>query len=255
MAVSSRRLLPAALVGLFVLLPTLASAHDDQGSNSAIRPAPRTGPQNKWWTDRHEKFVKRAAQGHVDVVFLGDSITHGWEGSGRQVWDKYMEPLHAVNFGIGGDQTQHVLWRITKGGEMHGIHPKVAVLMIGTNNLGGNTNPQIVEGVEKIVTTLHHMRPHMQILLLGIFPRGHAATDPNRGRIKAINHELSEMNGKDNVHYLDIGKKFLEEDGTLSKKIMPDFLHPNQKGYDIEAHAILPEIKHLLDETNNGDGK
>ena len=109
-----------------------------------------------------------AGAGHVDVMFLGDSITQGWEGGGRKPWQEYMEPLHAANFGIGGDQTQHVLWRITEGHELQGIHPKVAVVMIGTNNLGSNTDGQIVAGIEKIVKTLHEKRPHMQILLLGV---------------------------------------------------------------------------------------
>ncbi|HZU34655.1 MAG TPA: GDSL-type esterase/lipase family protein [Gemmataceae bacterium] len=242
-----RRLLAAGLTGLLLLLSSTGLRADDQNSkNTAVVPAPR--PEFKWWTQRHDQFVRRAHQGHVDVLFLGDSITQGWEGGGRKPWNKYMEPLHAANFGIGGDQTQHVLWRITAGHELDGIHPKVTVLMIGTNNLGSNNDTQIEEGIEKIVKTLHQERPHMQILLLGVFPRAHEASSPVRKRIKDINEHISQMDGKDNVHYLDIGDKFLEPNGTLSPKIMPDFLHPNQKGYEIETKAILPEIKKLLKE-------
>jgi lysophospholipase L1-like esterase len=197
---------------------------------------------------RREQFLKRAQQGHVDVLFLGDSITQGWEGAGRGPWREAMQPLHATNFGIGGDRTQHVLWRITEGKQLEGIRPKVAVLMIGTNNLGGNTDEQIVEGIRAIVRTLHRERPHMHILLLGVFPRGHESADRNRGRIKDINRRISRMDGKDKVHYLDIGDRFLEPDGTLTKQIMPDFLHLSPKGYAIETDAILPEIKKLLKE-------
>jgi lysophospholipase L1-like esterase len=241
-----RRLLIAGLMILWV--PALGRA-DDSTNNTAVKPAPR---KYDWWVKRHDRFVKEAKQGHVDVLFLGDSITQGWEGRGARggwdAWQKYMAPLHSANFGIGGDRTEHVLWRITQGHELRGIHPKVCVLMIGTNNLGSNTDAQIAEGVEKIVTTLHHERPHMQILLLGIFPRSPKPTDKYRERIKDINRTISRMNGKDNVHYLDIGKDFLEEDGTLSKNIMPDSLHPNARGYEIESKAILPEIKQLLKE-------
>lgn len=245
MSAASFRFLIVGFTGSILLLAPAPSSADDSATNTAVQPTAR---RDGWWMNLHNRFLKRARQGNVDVLFLGDSITQGWDGSGRSVWEKYMAPLHAANFGIGGDQTQHVLWRITKGHELQGIHPKVAVLMIGTNNLGSNTDSQIAEGVEKIVATLHNERPHMQILLLGIFPRGHEATDRARARIKNINERISQMNGKDNVHYLDIGNDFLESNGTLSKSIMPDYLHPNQKGYEIETKAILPEIKNLLKE-------
>src|SRR5690348_111913 len=101
---------------------------------------------------RHKAFLEIAKKGGVEVLFLGDSITHGWEG--QAAWKKYFEPLKAANFGIGGDRTQHVLWRITEGKELEGINPKAAVIMIGTNNMGPNSSEEIADGVAAIVSTL-----------------------------------------------------------------------------------------------------
>ena len=174
----------------------------------------------------------------MDLLFLGDSITDGSAGGGKAVWEKNYAPLKAANFGIGGDQTQHVLWRI-QNGELDGIKPKVAVLMIGTNNLGGNTDEEIADGIKAIVAELHKQTPETKLLLLGVFPRGIKANDSNRARIKNINSIIAKLDdGGKTVKYLDIGDKFLEADGTLPKSIMPDALHPNGKGYEIWAEAI-----------------
>src|SRR5207237_9355722 len=118
---------------------------------------------------RHKQFLAIAKKGGVDVLFLGDSITHGWEG--QKAWKEYFEPLKAANFGIGGDQTGHVLWRLTEGKELEGISPKVAVLMIGTNNSGRDSAEQIAEGITLIVKTIQEKSPKTKVLLLGVFPR------------------------------------------------------------------------------------
>jgi lysophospholipase L1-like esterase len=119
--------------------------------------------------------------------------------------------------------------------------------MIGTNNLGSNTNEEIAAGVTRIVHTLHERLPQTKVLLLAIFPRGAKAEDPNRARIKAINEELAKLDdGGKTVKYLDIGPKFLEADGTLPKEIMPDALHPNEKGYEIWAEAMGPTLAELM---------
>jgi lysophospholipase L1-like esterase len=214
----------------------------DKKDNDAIKPVPREGG----WVKRHESFLERAKQGEVNVLFLGDSITQGWEGSGKEVWKEHFEPLKAANFGIGGDRTQHVLWRITEGKELEGIQPKVCVLMIGTNNLGSNTNEQIVEGISAIVKELTTRRPNMKVLLLGVFPRGMKADDKNRDRIKQINQQIAKLDDGKQVRFLDIGDKFLEKDQSLSKDIMPDFLHLSKKGYQIWAEAIQQPLGELL---------
>jgi lysophospholipase L1-like esterase len=211
--------------------------------NPAATAAPRP---DGWWFQRHESFVRRTARGPVDVLFLGDSITQGWEGAGKAAWAERFEPLKAANFGIGGDQTQHVLWRITTGTELEGISPKVAVLMIGTNNLGGHSEEQIAAGIEAIVKELRKRQPKTKVLLLGIFPRAEKATAPPRAKIKKINETIAKLDDGEHVKFLDIGEKFLEADGSLAKAIMPDFLHLSPKGYQIWADAIGPTLKELL---------
>src|SRR5207248_1459545 len=177
--------------------------------------------------------------GDVDVLFLGDSITQGWEGNGREVWKENFEPLKAANFGIGGDQTQHVLWRITEGKELEGIDPKAAVLMIGTNNIGSDSAEQIAEGVKAIVAELRKQKPRMKVLLLGVFPRSGPGVakedkvcpaDKLQPKVRAINERLAKLDDGKDVKYLDIGDKFLDQSGGLPREIMPDLLHLSAKG-------------------------
>jgi lysophospholipase L1-like esterase len=235
---------------LFVLAATAFTAAG-QDPNPATKAAPRP---DKGWVNRHESFVERAKKGHVDVLFLGDSITQGWEGGGKQAWKETFEPLHAANFGIGGDRTQHVLWRITEGKELEGINPKVAVVMIGTNNVGGDSAEQIADGVGAIVKELRHQRPHTKVLLLGVFPRNAKAgkdskaakADELQPKIKQINDRIAKLDDGKNVKYLDIGAKFLEKDGSLTREVMPDYLHLSPKGYAIWAEAIKGPVAELL---------
>src|SRR5438045_4068345 len=146
---------------------------------------------NNGFLKRHEGFLKdlQAKNGKVGVLFVGDSITDSWRGSGKKVFEQNYGSMDPLNLGIGGDRTQHVLWRLEHG-EVEGISSKVAVLMIGTNNLGSNTDEEIVADVTKIVHTLHQTLPSTKVLLLAIFPRGAKPTDPARARIKAINEQL-----------------------------------------------------------------
>lgn len=205
---------------------------------------PATMPMNRD-VPRHKQFLAIAAKGGVEVLFLGDSITHGWEG--QKAWKEHFAPLKAANFGIGGDQTGHVLWRITEGEELKGITPKVAVLMIGTNNAGRDSAAQIAEGIKLIVKTIHEKSPSTKVLLLGIFPRGKEAGTKIRAKLADINKTIAKLDddGK-KVKYLDIGAKFLEPDGSLSKDIMPDYLHLSPRGYEIWAQAITPTLKEML---------
>lgn len=217
----------------------------------AITPAPREGN----WMRMHERFLDRAKQGDLDLLFLGDSITAGWNGFGKQVWGRFYEPRKAANFGIGGDQTQHVLWRLANG-ELDGISPKVVVLMIGTNNTRENSADEIAEGVEAIVKDLRAKLPKARILLLGVFPRNEKPA-PIRDKIAAVNERISKLDdGGKSVKYLDIGNQFLNADnGTISSEIMPDFLHLSRKGYRIWADAMEPTLWSLLDEPSVGSGQ
>jgi lysophospholipase L1-like esterase len=179
------------------------------------------------------------------VVFFGDSITDGWRGEGKGVWKEHFEPLKAVNFGIGGDRTQHVLWRI-QNGELDGYKPKAAVIMIGTNNLGSNSAEQIAEGIKAIVEEIEKKQPETKVLLLGIFPRGEKADDPARGKIKEINKIIAKLDDGKKVRYLDIGDKFLEKDGNMSRTVMNDYLHLTADGYKIWAEAIEKPLGEML---------
>ncbi len=197
---------------------------------------------------RHEQFLKDKAEllkkGPIQVVFIGDSITDGWRGGGAATWQKaFGEKYNALNLGIGGDRTEHVLWRIAHG-ELDGIAPKVVIMMIGTNNCGSPA-VDMVAGVTADVAAVHAKLPGTKILLLGIFPRATSPNDSARLKIKHVNEVLSKLDGIDKVKYLDIGSKFLEADGTLPRSIMPDALHPNAKGYAIWAEAIAPTLEEL----------
>lgn len=235
---------PGLAVVMLNLMAIAACGQDVGGT--ATQPVPRPGN----WMTMHESFLKRAEQGDVNLLFLGDSITQGWNNN--PIWQRHYGPRHAANFGIGGDRTEHVLWRLNHG-EVDSISPKVVVLMIGTNNIGHNTAQEIAAGVQAIVAKLQAKLPETKVLLLGIFPRGAsrdkeqtvAEVDPRTGEVNAI---IAKLDDGKNVKYLDIGKSFLDADGKIHKDVMPDFLHLSQKGYTAWADAIEPTLWNMLDE-------
>ncbi len=210
------------------------------GTNPAVYAAPRLD-----WIVRFQHNVERARQGNVDLLFDGDSITDGWQGAGKDVWAANYGKLNAADFGIGGDRTEHVLWRLEHG-QAAGLHPKLIALMIGTNNTGGLTDVQIAEGITADVRAYQKICPDAIILLQAVFPRAEKPTDPVRAKIKGINTAIAKLADGKKVIYMDFGDKFLQPDGTLTKDIMPDFLHPNAKGYQIWADAIRPEIEKVF---------
>jgi N-acetylglucosamine-6-sulfatase len=232
---------------LALLLST--SVYAETAPNLAIIPAqrPEAGCQA-----RHEKFNAISKEGTAELVFLGDSITQGWEGGGKVVWEKHWAPLKAANFGIGGDRTEHVLWRLDNG-NFDGLKPKAIVLMIGTNNTGhqkpdGYQSPakNTAEGVKLILEKLKAKAPQAKILVLAIFPRGATPDDKWRKQNEETNAIIKGYADDKTVFYMDIGPKFLAADGTLTPEIMPDRLHLSPKGYEIWAEAIEPKVKELL---------
>ncbi len=228
---------------LLVLGLSVSALLAQDKAHDAVTPVPRDGN----WMKRHESFNERVKKGNVDLLLIGDSITQGWEGAGKAAWEKHYTPRNAVNLGIGGDRTQHVLWRLDNG-NVEGISPKAAVLMIGTNNSGTNSSVQIAEGVEAIVKKLRTKLPKTKILVLGIFPRGATIDDARRKVNAGANLSIRKLADGERVHYLDIGDKFLNNDGTLSKEVMPDLLHLNEKSYTTWAEAIEPKVKELMGE-------
>ncbi len=215
--------------------------------NTAIIPVPRT---DHYATNRQALVLKRAkdAPGDYDIEFIGDSIMQGWEGAGKNVWQEFYGKRKVINFGVSGDRTQHVLWRF-ENGQLDGIKAKVAVVMIGTNNSNNqdNTEAEILEGVTAIVQQIRERQPETKILLLAIFPRGKTFS-PQRGKILEVNEALARLDDGKNIIYLDIGALLIENDGSISKSIMPDALHPNAAGYKIWADAMEPKLKQLLGE-------
>lgn len=229
--------------------PVAAATFEAQGGAST---PPRTVipvTQNRnWasynWEQRHLSRGKLVREQKPALIFIGDSITHQLEG--KDAWKKYYEPRNAVNLGFGWDMTENVLWRL-QNGELDGCTPKVAVVMIGTNNRDSNSTADIVAGIRAICTEIHKRTPATKILLLGIFPRGEKP-DAGRTKLVEINQSIAAFDGRDGITFLDIGAKFLNADGTISKDIMGDFLHPTAKGQEIWAEAMEPTLKKLLGE-------
>jgi lysophospholipase L1-like esterase len=203
------------------------------------------GKVNPGFASSHDKFVKIAQEGTAELVFLGDSITAGW-GRQQPIWDKAFGTYKPANFGIGGDRTQHVLWRI-KNGELDVIKPKAIVLMIGTNNSATDSAEGISKGITAIVETIRSKQPQAKLLLLAVFPRGEKRSpNPQRDKLKEVNATIAKLDDGKHIHFLDIGEKFLQPDGSLSKEIMPDFLHLSPAGYQIWADAISEKLAALM---------
>ena len=212
--------------------------------NSAIVPSLAAG-----FVTKHQANLEVAKQGDANVLFMGDSITDFWRNAdgnyaGKPVLDKYFGQWKVANFGIAGDTTQGVLYRL-KDGEGRGFSPKAVMLMIGTNNTGRNSVAEIAEGIGAVVLELQQDFPNAKILLLGVFPRGRAA-DPVRATIADINKTIAKLHDGNRVHYLDIGKGFLDADGNIPTDVMSDGLHPTMKGYEIWAKAVLEPLTALV---------
>jgi lysophospholipase L1-like esterase len=241
------------------------SATEQPATNAlaAVIPAPPRSntaiiPQlNRPFMRAHTNFVEIAKKGDIDVLFMGDSITDWWRSAGRgrgtndvipmggkAVFEKHFGSMKVANFGIAGDTTQGVLWRL-QNGEGQGFKPKAVMLMIGTNNTGRNSPPEIAMGVANVVFELRKDFPEAKILLLAIFPRSGPATKV-RAQIDEINKIIPALHDNQHVFYMDIGSKFLAEDGSIPKDIMSDGLHPTSKGYEIWAEAVHDTLVSFL---------
>jgi lysophospholipase L1-like esterase len=220
--------------------------------------APIAKKDNGAFVKRHEGFLARAKAGPIGLLFLGDSITDGWTKA-PHIWEHYYGKFEPANFGIGGDTTQNVIWRI-ENGELDGIHPKVVVLMLGTNNSASHTGEEIAAADKKIVEMIRAKIPETKVLLLAIFPRD-AGKDRTTGVVTerniadatkrkpanaVANAELAKLDDGKNVRFLDIGEKFLGQDGKIPWQIMPDQLHPTAAGYQLWAEAMQPLLEEML---------
>lgn len=247
----NRRSMKRLLLSLLCLCASPAPGQDAPKSDAAstvpaaLTPSPRKEPDN---AKRHLSFNEISKKGEAKLVFLGDSITRRWETDGKEQWAKTWAPYQAANFGIGGDRTENILWRL-QNGNYDGLKPKLTVLMIGTNNTGHRMDPaaDTAAGIKAILEALRAKQPDMKILLLGVFPRGEKPTDPKRLRTNEINALLPPLADNNKIFFQDLGSVFLQPDGTLTKEIMPDFLHLSSKGYDLWTAAIAPKVKELME--------
>ena len=255
-------LLPGLLLAQAPAAPAVAPAAGGQGAPGARGgrgpagpPAPATVPLARD-DARHKSFVEIAKAGNIDLLFVGDSITdwffygsRGGPATGGKVWEANFAPLKPANFGIAGDTTQGVLWRM-QNGELEGFKAKLIVLMLGTNNIPRNPNADIIEGDRLIVEEFKKRQPQAKVLVLGVFPRQNnrapEQTATLSAAIKEVNAGLAKLADNKQVFYMDIGDKFLAADGTIPLDVMGDGLHPTEKGYQIWADAILPRVKELM---------
>ena len=213
---------------------------------AAVVSIPRT---ESWWTTQHEDTLARFRQGEVDLLMIGDSITQGWADEGLRIWDSYYGRRRAVNLGFNGDRTEHVLWRLDNG-EIEGIAPKLVVIMIGTNNTGTRHDPpaETAAGIQAILTILRTRLPVTKMLLLGVYPRSASADDPFRRLNAAINDRLRHYADNQQVFFLDLSRRFLDDRGRLAQDLMPDYLHPSARGYQVWADGMEDMIRKLLGE-------
>ena len=239
------------LTALLLAATTFAQQAAEQlPPNTAIVPVQQDASWAvQWWMPRHQEKLELAKTADVDLLMIGDSITHGWETGGNEVWQKYYADRNAFNLGFSGDRTEHVIWRL-QNGAVDGMNPELAVIMIGTNNTGHSMDEaeHTADGIGHIVAELRERLPEMKILLLGIFPRHDSPYNDMRLRNNEINALIETMADGKTIHYLDVSQAFLEEDGTLLPGVMPDQLHPNAEGYALWAEAMEPTIAKLMDQ-------
>ncbi len=245
-------LLPFAAAQTPVAAPTPAAAEVKVDASAPIPKKDKGG-----FLKMHESFLARGKSGPIGLLFVGDSITSGWTKA-PHIWEHYYGKDQPANFGISGDQTQHVIWRIANG-ELDGLAPKVTVLMLGTNNTGANTAAEIFAADKKIVELIRTKIPATKVLLLAIFPRGArkdkeghipeafvADATKRMAVINAVNAELAKLDDGQNIRFLDINSVFVGQDGKIPFAIMPDQLHPNAAGYQLWAAAMEPLLTEML---------
>lgn len=229
-------------VGLSYLVAAVTIASIAFAANTAIEPVSKAN--NATWMAQHQTMNNRAKQGHINLIYVGDSIVQYYDKQGKGTWDRYYAPRNALNLGISGDRTEHVLWRLDHG-NIDGIAPKLAIVMIGQNNGGHNTAEEIGAGVIAVVQNIRAKLPTTKILILAIFPRREKPTEERDVLAKAslISAKLADNN---TIFYMDINKIFLRPDGSIPAELMPDFEHPSAKGYRMWAEAIEPKVAELM---------
>ena len=228
--------LPRLLAAAFLACLGTAAVHAEPAhvNTAAV-------PTNRGTDDYHKALNAIAAKGDVDLLFVGDSITMAWKSDGRGVWDERYAPLKAANFGLGGDKTEHVLWRL-QNGNLDGIKPKVVVLLIGTNNVGRISSEDLAGGITANAQEIRKRLPDAKVLLMGLFPRGETPDHKHRVQVAEVNAIIAKLDDGQHVFYTDIGDKMILPDGQIDKAFLPDLLHLSGKGYKLWADSIQAKI-------------
>ena len=221
------------------------------GDIAAVTPTAWNGKRDCWQLRRHDQKMKEIAAGGAKVVFIGDSITHFWEGKGKEQLKKYFSEgdMKMLNLGFSGDRTEHVLWRLDHG-ELDGYKAKCVLLMIGTNNTGHKSfdkEPPIDTflGIRKILVKIREKQPDAVVVLTAIFPRGDSERDSRRMRNDVVNAEIMKLCDGKTVFWCDFSDKFLDENGDI-QWVMKDRLHPGASGYEIWYKEVKPYIDWAL---------
>ena len=228
----------------------------------ATTPKARNNPNAKrksTWHKRYDAKLKQIAdyKNDVDVVFIGDSITHFWDNDGAKnkrkigglaTYKKYFSNYKVINLGYSGDRTENTLWVVNESGYLKNLKAKMVVVMIGTNNIGHkrSTPAAAAAGVTKIVEGIRTQLPDAKIVLFGVFPRGANAKHIFRKQVAEINKVICKLGDDKNVFYCDITDKFVDKKGNLPRTLMPDVLHPNDAGYEIWAQAMMPYVEKFV---------
>jgi lysophospholipase L1-like esterase len=230
------------LIALFLQTPAFAGGVQ-QRADVAAPARTASGAVDPGFLRSHDRLVSIAQLNQAQVVFFGDSITKGWDRH-PGVFNSAFGRYQAANFGLGGDGTQHLLWRI-ENGEMSGFTPKVAVVLIGTNNSSARKNnppEEVAAGIRKIVTAILNRSPRTNVLLLGIFPRGGSSADRHNLQVNAL---ISRLHDGRRVHYMDLRDVYVDAQGQIRRTLMPDGLHLSEAGYRAWATAISPKVAQL----------
>ena len=227
----------------------LAKMKGDSGQQDPCEPLPECWQDMpEEWLTRHNRFGARSRQGGVRVLFIGDSITEGWSSpDNADPWNRHFADLPSANYGIGGDRTQQLLWRIDHG-TLDGINPEVVVLLIGVNNLWAmhHTPDAVTEGIKAVVARIKRKVPQAKILLQGILPTGELPNNPLRTIIIEINQNLMKLDNGEDLRFYDFGPMFLEPDGKILPSTMPDFCHLTSESYVKWADALAGPINELM---------
>lgn len=247
-----RKLIISALLAA-ACVPVLAAdapaVEKLDGGACSLTPAPRQ-KDYPWmsrvkWQQFYDEDVAVADKGGVDLLFVGDSITEMWN---QEIFQRTFGGWRTANFGIGGDHTGNLLWRL-QNGHAEKLHPKAVVLTIGVNNFGfcDATPEQAYKGVKAVVEQLRKIYPEARILLNAVLPYGQFTHSPQRVKVVELNRMVAGLNDGQHVFYQDYGLFFLQPNGDISAEVMGDFLHPSAKGYQIWADAMLPAVRKLMD--------